>query len=241
MGEWRCQACNILGCDIRIIPVNIRGELSENPRIKTTCSRGQNGPISEAVLHLNIVLMGNFVPWPGGGGTVSDIQKIIQWPIHDARRNHCGYIFLSRCPPWIAQRLTLVFILFPGSPVIVGATGTQNGIQKIIRCYAEGIPPPNIKYYWGDLEINPLVPPAGHRIDPVGPALIILRETIPGGVPYKCRAFNEFGVDVKSFSGVFCAICTGTTIKNNIVNAYLVAINGLTMSSCIVMKMLLTS
>ena len=68
MGEWRCQACNILGCDIRIIPVNIRGELSENPRIKTTCSRGQNGPISEAVLHLNIVLMGNFVPWPGGRG-----------------------------------------------------------------------------------------------------------------------------------------------------------------------------
>ena len=80
----------------------------------------------------------------------------------------------------------------------------MDGLARVLYCRAEGTPYPDIHYYWGDLAINPLFPPRGHSVMSDGPSLRIVRDHIDD-IPYKCRASNQFGTDVREFTGTTSA------------------------------------
>ena len=89
---------------------------------------------------------------------------------------------------------------FSGPPVITSVEGYIDGSARVLMCHAKGTPYPEIRYYWGDLAINPLFPPRGHSINPDGPSLRIQTDIVDS-VAYKCRATNPFGTDVREFTG----------------------------------------
>lgn len=104
----------------------------------------------------------------------------------------------------------------PGPPVIISVDGYIEGSARVLVCHAKGTPYPEIRYYWGDLAINPLFPPRGHSINPDGPSLRIQRDIIDS-VAYKCRATNPFGTDMREFTG---SLQHSETIENTLVNIH---------------------